>query len=90
MSCENCFKPNVLPGTPTGTVTKLDGYPYDVYTSTSTEGTKKAIVILTDIFGLLMPNPKVTADALKEKLGADVYVPDLFGGAYAYDRRYGR
>lgn len=43
-------------------------------------GQKKAIVLLTDIFGLPLVNCKILADAFNERVGVDVYVPDLFQG----------
>jgi dienelactone hydrolase len=41
----------------------------------------KAIVLLTDIFGLPLPNPRILADQLAEQVGVDVWVPDFFNGA---------
>jgi len=43
-------------------------------------GSKKAILILPDIFGLGIVNPKLVADMLNEKVGCDVFVPDTFEG----------
>ena len=40
----------------------------------------KAIICLTDMFGLDLVNPKIIADKYAEQLGCNVYVPDLFGG----------
>lgn len=45
----------------------------------STQPTK-AIVLLTDVFGVPMANPKIVADHLAEHVGVDVWVPDLFDG----------
>jgi dienelactone hydrolase len=45
----------------------------------STQSTK-AIVLLTDVFGLPMPNPRIVADHFAEHVGVDVWVPDLFNG----------
>jgi len=51
-------------------------------TVTTPEDTNtKAIVILTDIFGLASNNNQLIADELAEKLDVDVYVPDMFDGA---------
>ena len=87
--CENCVKGNVLPGTPTGSITHVNKYPSDVYlasraTKPAADGKKKAIVFLTDIFGLPLVNCKIMADGLNEKVGVDVYVPDLFNGERSY------
>lgn len=51
------------------------------YCSAANTTTKKAIVLLTDAFGLSLVNPKILADRLAEKVGVDVWVPDLFNGA---------
>jgi len=51
------------------------------------EGNKKAaVVLLTDIFGLPLKNSKILADIFAERLGVDVWVPDLFAGAYLFIR----
>lgn len=46
------------------------------------EGTDKsrAVVLLTDIFGLPLVNCKLNADELSERLSCDVWVPDYFAG----------
>ncbi|KAG8807843.1 hypothetical protein FRC17_004238, partial [Serendipita sp. 399] len=46
-------------------------------------GEKLAVVLLTDIFGLQLKNPKIIADNFSKRLNCDVYVPDLFEGRYA-------
>ncbi|KAG9020044.1 hypothetical protein FS842_007632 [Serendipita sp. 407] len=51
--------------------------------SSAEPGKKMAVVLLTDIFGLQLKNPKILADNFAKKLGCDVYVPDLFQGRYA-------
>lgn len=50
------------------------------HTKPSAGGQKKAIVLLTDVFGLPLVNCKILADAFNERVGVDVYVPDLFKG----------
>jgi hypothetical protein len=45
----------------------------------STQPTK-AIVLLTDVFGLPLPNPRIVADHLAEHVGVDVWIPDFFNG----------
>ncbi|KAI0317784.1 dienelactone hydrolase endo-1-3,1,4-beta-D-glucanase [Amylostereum chailletii] len=77
MSCENCRKGYILPGTPQGSV--VDG----IYLSPSTDATpsKSAVVLLTDIFGLPLVNCKIIADHFAKELGMDVWVPDLFNGS---------
>jgi len=50
----------------------------------STQPTK-AIVLLTDVFGLPMPNPRIVADHLAEHVGVDVWIPDFFNGKPPFD-----
>lgn len=78
MSCSDCTSGNSLPGSPKGT--EENG----VYLAKGSgqEGTKdRAIVVLTDLFGLAIPNPKIIADTIAERTGFDVWIPDLFNGA---------
>jgi dienelactone hydrolase len=55
----------------------------DYFTAAPNDATQrtKAIVLLTDIFGLPLPNPRIVADHLAEQVGVDVWVPDFFNGA---------
>ncbi|KAA1469968.1 dienelactone hydrolase endo-1-3,1,4-beta-D-glucanase [Dentipellis sp. KUC8613] len=82
-SCENCAKGFVLPGTPAGSM--VDGAYYSpapgIDKETAPAPSSKAIVLLTDIFGLPLVNSKLLADELATKVGVDVWVPDLFNGA---------
>ena len=81
MTCTYCYKGFVLPGEPKGSMV---GQAY--FTPAPTDATQKtkAIVLLTDIFGLPLPNPRIVADQLAEQVGVDVWVPDLFNGASSY------
>jgi carboxymethylenebutenolidase len=79
MSCTYCYKGFALPGEPKGTMVGQDYFtaaPNDVTQRT------KAIVLLTDFFGLPLPNPRIVADHLAEQVGVDVWVPDFFNGTY--------
>ncbi|KAJ3474951.1 hypothetical protein NLI96_g12153 [Meripilus lineatus] len=40
----------------------------------------RAVVLLTDIFGLPLVNAKLNADEMSRRLGCDVWVPDYFAG----------
>ena len=82
MSCPQCTQGYVLPGEPTGTM--ID----DTYFAAAPEGASstKAIVLLTDIFGLPLKNNKILADELAKRVGCDVWVPDLFGGTSGLPR----
>lgn len=81
MSCENCVKGNLLPGEPEG---ELVGDAYFHAAPTAVDGaegsSKKAIILLTDIFGLPLLNCKLNADRISKETGYDVWVPDLFAG----------
>jgi len=72
--CEHCVSGHVLPGEPKGSF--HDG----AYLHPGPEGTTRAVVLLTDIFGLPLKNCKITADRLSERLGCDVWIPDVFDG----------
>ncbi|KAJ7644111.1 dienelactone hydrolase endo-1-3,1,4-beta-D-glucanase [Roridomyces roridus] len=75
MSCPDCFRGNALDGEPTGVM--QDG----AYFAAGPAGnTKRAIILLTDIFGLPLNNPKILADSYSQHLQCDVWVPDLFEG----------
>ncbi|KZV76146.1 dienelactone hydrolase endo-1-3,1,4-beta-D-glucanase [Peniophora sp. CONT] len=79
MSCENCFKGSELPGEPQGSL--VDGAYFRAAAAPTAEGEpKRAIVLLSDIFGLPLKNCKIMADQLSERVGVDVWVPDLFDG----------
>ncbi|EKM49648.1 uncharacterized protein PHACADRAFT_265215 [Phanerochaete carnosa HHB-10118-sp] len=76
MSCEQCTQGYVVAGEPTGTM--VDG----AYFRAGPEGSdaSKAVVIVTDIYGLPLKNCKIIADELSKRVGCDVWVPDLFAG----------
>ncbi|THH16643.1 hypothetical protein EW146_g4025 [Bondarzewia mesenterica] len=81
MSCENCSKGYMLPGEPTGSMVGGAYYRSAPASAESTAATPNtAIVLLTDAFGLPLKNSKILADLLSEKVGVDVWVPDLFDG----------
>ncbi|CAF3097145.1 unnamed protein product [Rotaria sp. Silwood2] len=68
-----------LPGTPRGRIIKVAEITTYHVMGTDDASKNKAIILLTDIFGL-SKNPRITADALSDKSGFDVYIPDLFNG----------
>ena len=78
MSCEQCTQGYIVAGEPTGPMG--DG----AYYRAAPEGgdSTKAIILLTDVFGLPLKNCKIIADELSKRVGCDVWVPDLFAGAY--------
>lgn len=83
MACEQCTQGYVLPGEPAGTLVDTAYFsPAPTQASSSEpEGAKRAIVLLTDIFGLPLKNCKIVADALAQRVGCDVWVPDVFAGS---------
>ncbi|KAF8208908.1 Alpha/Beta hydrolase protein [Mycena galopus ATCC 62051] len=77
MSCPDCFRGSVLDGEPTGHISELDGA---YFASGGNPESKRAIILLTDIFGLKLKNPKILADHFAQHLKCDVWVPDVFAG----------
>lgn len=77
MSCPDCHKGFILPGEPKGSM--IGPNYFTPARGDSTQPTK-AIILLTDVFGVPMANPKIVADHLAEHVGVDVWVPDLFDG----------
>jgi len=72
--CERCIQGEILEGVPTGV---FEG---PAYFKAAPSPSKRAVIVLTDIFGLKIPNPKLLADKYSEVLKCDVWVPDLFEG----------
>ncbi|EJD46988.1 alpha/beta-hydrolase [Auricularia subglabra TFB-10046 SS5] len=79
MLCENCTQGFKLDGTPAGQYLE-DFKAYFHAGSPDGLPTSTAVVLLTDIFGLALNNPKILADEYSKALGVDVWVPDLFNG----------
>ena len=52
----------------------------DIADASTMEEAKRAVVMLTDAFGLPLKNCKIMADMFAERLDCDVYVPDIFDG----------
>lgn len=77
MSCPDCTAGEVLPGEPAGILSIQGAY---FAASASGEQSKRAIILLTDVFGLPLKNCKIIADHLARELGWDVWVPDIFAG----------
>ncbi|KAJ7126070.1 dienelactone hydrolase endo-1,3,1,4-beta-D-glucanase [Mycena epipterygia] len=81
MSCPDCVSGTFLPGQPVGSFGIHGAYYSPAPTTASTETrNKRAIILLTDAFGLPLTNCKLTADKLAERLACDVWVPDIFAG----------
>jgi hypothetical protein len=56
MSCPDCFKGSVLEGEPTGVISEFEGA---YFASGGNPDSKRAIILLTDAFGLPLKNSKV-------------------------------
>jgi hypothetical protein len=82
MSCENCSKGDLLPGDPTGAISTDGAYLASAPQSEMTPA--RAVVLLTDAFGLPLKNCKILADDLSKRLQCDVWVPDIFGGMFLH------
>ncbi|KAG6830055.1 hypothetical protein H0H87_009405 [Tephrocybe sp. NHM501043] len=76
MSCPDCVSGEFLPGQPTGVLSTQGAY----LAAGTTQPSKRAIVLLTDIFGLPLKNCKIIADHFAKELGCDVWIPDYFAG----------
>ena len=78
--CPKCKEGSFLPGEPTGSInTDFQGAYFAPSPNKDLES-KRAIVFLTDGFGLPLKNCKIMADNLATKLECDVWVPDYFNG----------
>ncbi|KAG9024385.1 hypothetical protein FRB95_011561 [Tulasnella sp. JGI-2019a] len=83
--CSDCVKGYRLPGEATGEMTQVDNVPAYFRSAPSlTQGQdtaeKKAIVLVSDIFGLQLDNIKIIADELSKRVGVDAFAPDYFLG----------
>ncbi|PPQ81617.1 hypothetical protein CVT25_013592 [Psilocybe cyanescens] len=86
MSCPKCIEGFVLPGEPSGTIEQDFQGAYHASPSslsasetvTSNASKQRAIIFLTDGFGLPLKNCKIMADNLANRLDCEVWVPDYF------------
>jgi len=69
MTCSYYYKGFVIPGEPKGSMVGPD-----YFTPAPSDATKrpKAIVLLTDIFGFRLPNPRIIADHVTGHVSVDV------------------
>lgn len=79
MACSDCSKGSLLPGDPTGSIIDGSGGAY-LAKGVDSGTSKRAVVLLTDAFGLPLKNSKILADNFAKSLGCDVWVPDIFNG----------
>ena len=62
----------------------VDATSPDTSPDTPRSDSTKAIILLTDIFGVDLVNCKLNADEISKRVGCDVWVPDIFGGMFCY------
>jgi carboxymethylenebutenolidase len=79
LPCKDCVSGYILPGDPRGTFSE-GAYHTKAEQGNDANSKKRALVLLTDIFGFELNNPKILADSFANRLGCDVFVPDLFNG----------
>jgi len=74
-----CCEGSVASGSPVGTITKILGV--DVYvTSGADKSSSRAVLFLTDAFGIPFVNSRLLADYYAREANLTVYIPDLFDG----------
>ncbi|KAG6840737.1 hypothetical protein C0991_004755 [Blastosporella zonata] len=79
MSCPDCITGDLLPGDPTGAFS-IQGAYLAPAPGPTTSYSGRAVVFLTDGFGLPLKNSKILADKFAAELQCDVWVPDYFQG----------
>ncbi|KAI8810292.1 Alpha/Beta hydrolase protein [Cladochytrium replicatum] len=76
-----CVSGHLHSGTPKGIITKLGKL--DCYIARSNPDgtpTEGAVLLITDVFGWNLPNPRLIADCYAKDAGMDCYVPDFHSG----------
>ena len=81
MSCPDCFKGFLHPGTPAGR--KEVVYGRDTYVARPAGAAKGIIVMIPDAFGWEFKNNQILADEYAAKGGYKVYLPEFMEGAAA-------
>ncbi|TEB30675.1 alpha/beta-hydrolase [Coprinellus micaceus] len=80
MSCPRCAEGCILPGDPKGAIQSGFAGAYLATPSNGPTESKRAVLLLTDVFGLPNKNCKLIADEVAEKLQCHVWIPDYFDG----------
>jgi hypothetical protein len=86
MSCSDCNRGSILEGKPMDSFTEINGVKAYL-TSTGDVNARKdgrAIILLSDGFGLPLVNSHLLADKFSKELSCDVWIPDLFDGTQFY------
>lgn len=83
MICPQCVQGSFLPGEPTETFS--DEFQGAYFAPGPGEGpSKRAVLYLTDSFGLEVKNSKIMADEFAKRLECDVWIPDYFAGGFSF------
>ncbi|KAF8480350.1 alpha/beta-hydrolase [Russula ochroleuca] len=77
--CKDCISGVRYEGTAEGTYEEINGIKTYVATPTVDYPKEKAVIYLTDVFGLELPNNRLLADDFARN-GFKVYAPELFEG----------
>lgn len=77
-SCSECIKGTIHTGQPKGTEELIHGL--NTYVIGNRTNPRGIVVVYSDIFGLLLPNNKLIADAYAASGEYLVYLPDFFKG----------
>ncbi|KAJ6512242.1 hypothetical protein C8R47DRAFT_1292436 [Mycena vitilis] len=73
MTCPNCFLGSALEGEPTGVISEIEGA---YFASGGPEASvNRAIILLTDVYGLPLKNSKLLADNFARHPKCDVWIP---------------
>jgi dienelactone hydrolase len=78
VACSDCLRGTVQTGTPKGTVSTVHGLP--TYTARPEGEPKGVIVLIPDIFGWELANPRLLADTYAREGGFLVYLPEFMDG----------
>lgn len=78
MVCPDCSKGDVRPGEPRGTI--REDFQGAYVAPGPAENSKRAVLLLTEAFGLPLINCKLMTDEFSRRLECDVWVTDYFNG----------
>jgi carboxymethylenebutenolidase len=80
MACPNCTEGGFLHGEPTGAIDPHFQGAYCAPRPLTDGASQRAVLLLTDAYGLPLKNCKIIADNLAKRLECDVWIPDYFAG----------
>ncbi|KAJ6522880.1 Alpha/Beta hydrolase protein [Mycena capillaripes] len=77
--CKDCIKGVIHEGTPEGKIENIGGIRSYVATPTTSYPKDKVVLIISDVFGLDLPNPQLLADGYAQN-GFKTIIPDILHG----------